>query len=99
MIVAHGFSSIIRRTTPSSVTAWIGLCLIGWARRVSNLRPLACEASALPLSYAPWRPSTFARGTGWGGDCMAGRRPRAAATSAAEAFAAGLDAGGAVLLG
>ena len=24
-----------------------------WARRVSNLRPLACEASALPLSYAP----------------------------------------------
>ena len=25
-----------------------------WARRVSNLRPLACEASALPLSYAPW---------------------------------------------
>jgi hypothetical protein len=25
----------------------------GWARRVSNLRPLACEASALPLSYAP----------------------------------------------
>ena len=27
----------------------------GWARRVSNLRPLACEASALPLSYAPGR--------------------------------------------
>ena len=26
---------------------------IAWARRVSNLRPLACEASALPLSYAP----------------------------------------------
>ena len=26
-----------------------------WARRVSNLRPLACEASALPLSYAPGR--------------------------------------------
>ena len=26
-----------------------------WARRVSNLRPLACEASALPLSYAPQR--------------------------------------------
>src|SRR4051812_13353335 len=26
-----------------------------WARRVSNLRPLACEASALPLSYAPWQ--------------------------------------------
>src|SRR3954471_17827952 len=29
--------------------------LKGWARRVSNLRPLACEASALPLSYAPWQ--------------------------------------------
>src|SRR4051794_41657921 len=25
----------------------------GWARLVSNQRPLACEASALPLSYAP----------------------------------------------
>src|SRR6059036_946252 len=24
-----------------------------WARQVLNLRPLACEASALPLSYAP----------------------------------------------
>ena len=29
-------------------------CFVRWARRVSNLRPLACEASALPLSYAPW---------------------------------------------
>ena len=26
---------------------------IWWAREVLNLRPLACEASALPLSYAP----------------------------------------------
>ena len=26
-----------------------------WARVVSNHRPLACEASALPLSYAPGR--------------------------------------------
>ena len=26
-----------------------------WARQVLNLRPLACEASALPLSYAPDR--------------------------------------------
>jgi hypothetical protein len=25
-----------------------------WAREVLNLRPLACEASALPLSYAPF---------------------------------------------
>src|ERR1700722_1815922 len=30
-----------------------------WARRVSNLRPLACEASALPLSYAPWMPESI----------------------------------------
>jgi hypothetical protein len=30
-----------------------------WARRVSNLRPLACEASALPLSYAPWAPDSI----------------------------------------
>ncbi len=27
--------------------------ILGWARLVSNQRPLACEASALPLSYAP----------------------------------------------
>jgi hypothetical protein len=26
---------------------------VRWAREVLNLRPLACEASALPLSYAP----------------------------------------------
>ena len=26
---------------------------VPWARQVLNLRPLACEASALPLSYAP----------------------------------------------
>src|SRR3954469_926703 len=32
-----------------------------WARRVSNLRPLACEASALPLSYAPWPASVYPR--------------------------------------
>ena len=30
-----------------------------WARRVSNLRPLACEASALPLSYAPWNLAVY----------------------------------------
>ncbi len=24
-----------------------------WARKVSNLRPLQCQCSALPLSYAP----------------------------------------------
>jgi hypothetical protein len=33
-----------------------------WARRVSNLRPLACEASALPLSYAPSGTSQSNRG-------------------------------------
>jgi hypothetical protein len=30
-----------------------------WARVVSNHRPLACEASALPLSYAPGRVGEF----------------------------------------
>jgi hypothetical protein len=29
------------------------LPFLRWARLVSNQRPLACEASALPLSYAP----------------------------------------------
>ena len=29
--------------------------LVRWARLGSNQRPLACEASALPLSYAPGR--------------------------------------------
>src|SRR5215213_8689491 len=28
----------------------------GWARQGSNLRPLACKARALPLSYAPRAP-------------------------------------------
>src|SRR5439155_10978474 len=31
-----------------------------WARLGSNQRPLACEASALPLSYAPGRAITIA---------------------------------------
>ena len=31
-----------------------------WARQVSNLRPLPCEGSALPLSYAPyWKAGRF----------------------------------------
>ena len=34
-----------------------GEALGGWARLGSNQRPLACEASALPLSYAPQRGS------------------------------------------
>ena len=46
----------------------------GWARRVSNLRPLACEASALPLSYAP-------QGNG---DCKGAGPPAAAAVSSAR---------------
>ena len=32
----------------------------GWAHLGSNQGPLACEASALPLSYAPGRGSTVA---------------------------------------
>jgi hypothetical protein len=34
-----------------------------WARLGSNQRPLACEASALPLSYAPGRGSQSSRGS------------------------------------
>src|ERR1022692_4298858 len=30
-----------------------------WAQQGSNLRPLACKASALPLSYAPVPPSGY----------------------------------------
>ena len=33
-----------------------------WAQQGSNLRPLACKASALPLSYAPVRIAPAAMG-------------------------------------
>ena len=33
-------------------TPWL-LCFYWWARLGSNQRPLECESSALPLSYAP----------------------------------------------
>ena len=48
-----------------------------WARRVSNLRPLACEASALPLSYAPqgWRHCRTAAGLTPCGSARAVPRP------------------------
>jgi hypothetical protein len=36
---------------------------LGWARVVSNHRPLACEASALPLSYAPYGRILLVRAT------------------------------------
>ena len=41
---------------PAEIGGW-------WARLVSNQRPLACEASALPLSYAPERTVTIPRRT------------------------------------
>jgi hypothetical protein len=45
-----------RWTFPPSFEFWLGCRRNGgWTRRVSNLRPLACEASALPLSYASWK--------------------------------------------
>src|SRR5439155_8382390 len=40
------------RPTASSTTR-LAHCQVQWARLGSNQRPLACEASALPLSYAP----------------------------------------------
>ncbi len=48
----------------------------GWARLGSNQRPLACEASALPLSYAP---------------CWQGRGFYASRGSAGTRFSAGRD--------
>src|ERR1051325_5157297 len=45
------------RRRPKSL-GWTALSVcsadLRWARLGSNQRPLACEASALPLSYAPW---------------------------------------------
>ena len=49
-----------------------------WARRVSNLRPLACEASALPLSYAPQRTA----------HSIEGRQPRTRTRTAGDVPAA-----------
>jgi hypothetical protein len=40
-------AAILKRTKRPVAFRW-------WAREVLNLRPLACEASALPLSYAPF---------------------------------------------
>src|SRR2546430_6579576 len=37
---------------------------VGWARLGSNQRPLACKASALPLSYAPRNAGPVYRATG-----------------------------------
>jgi hypothetical protein len=48
-----------------------------WARVVSNHRPLACEASALPLSYVPSAPDSI--GVGRGGGVGGGREGVAAA--------------------
>jgi hypothetical protein len=56
-----------------------GVWTFQWARRVSNLRPLACEASALPLSYAPQGSC----------DCRGRKPPRAAAAQAAPSRSAG----------
>ncbi len=41
--------------SPGGITA--SRC--SWARVVSNHRPLACEASALPLSYVPYSPDSI----------------------------------------
>src|SRR5947207_2647972 len=45
---ARNASGASRENQPDAATS-------KWARLVSNQRPLACEASALPLSYAPGR--------------------------------------------
>lgn len=62
---------------------------LAWARLGSNQRPLACEASALPLSYAPSGLSDASareRGgrRGAGGSVSGGRPGRAAAPARAS---------------
>ena len=47
--LGHGRQSVRQ----GSVSSTRNPCKSGWARLGSNQRPLACEASALPLSYAP----------------------------------------------
>src|SRR5439155_8347974 len=53
--------------------------LLGWARLVLNQRPLACEASALPLSYAPGDSEGYHRRRSWPGHENGGACPRRAA--------------------
>src|SRR4051794_25264254 len=70
VLLLHGSSAQVDAGDPSRRRWWcpgplaaptysITVANVGvfgrWARRVLNLRPLACEASALPLSYAPGR--------------------------------------------
>ena len=55
-ILSIGLSGEQSRATPETQKPRRSAVPGRWARRVSNLRPLACEASALPLSYAPYRP-------------------------------------------
>jgi hypothetical protein len=48
-----GRSAPVRECSPSLRKVAYFQALFEWARLGSNQRPLACEASALPLSYAP----------------------------------------------
>jgi hypothetical protein len=69
-ISPNGRSAALRRGIPRA-----------WARLVSNQRPLACEASALPLSYAPGTGAESLRGLGvqgfraWGWTAPSDKRP------------------------
>ena len=64
-----------------------------WARQVLNLRPLACEASALPLSYAPEsgrvapdpRPTSPSEGAGMAREKETAARARVAPPSIGRA--------------
>ena len=56
-----GDSAVLDLTTPAETVSTSARSTTDagewwWARQVSNLRPLACKASALPLSYAPGTP-------------------------------------------
>ena len=50
----YHFCRICQDKKPSSQFLLNALIyMVWWARQVSNLRPLECESSALPLSYVP----------------------------------------------
>ena len=68
---------------PPRSRCWCGI--LRWARLGSNQRPLACEASALPLSYAPEAACSlaFARCAHWSPwrSSLAGRAGRCGAST------------------
>src|SRR3954447_17413519 len=72
---AEASTTVAHSSALKSALLVMSRSLAAWARRVSNLRPLACEASALPLSYAPGRGGESRRGLGIAAGEMSGSHP------------------------